>query len=1082
MPLCLAEFPIEVLANITSRLTAKDILETLPGAGNALLTHKLRHGGVVDLEIKPYELSGCKISPHHIVACQSLSLRRFTYSGSYSPIVTKLVLGLKPTLRHLYGARTDLIVKPLLSDMTDRKMLETDVWNVGTTFPALETLRLNLESHPQLLTDPVSAARFYEGLPPTLTTLGLPPFTGFNFWPLLPPSVTMVYGVANNWPPTLDIAPNLASLQGLTMAARTGDERADVGGFWKINNNSSSPLPPNLTSLEIEGPMRVLTLPRALTRLRYRVAPQFDGNFDVFALVKMLPPSLTCFDVDGGLIDSTLETDLPVMRSMKRFALVTRTPHFHLYSRACTDLLNSMPNLEELKLEITHLQGRAAVRTPENEQYRGLDVQHLSRLNARTLRSLDAEFKPSCFIAAGDGTYPLDPFAKLHTLSIQRRMDSYQDFTFAAIPSSVTSLNLNQGEYSSETLHLLPASVTDLRGNLTVRTEDFIKLCLPCLPTPSGANSMDVSELPVEHSYDQSASRGYLRRFKQDGSDIRNGVAIELTALFLGPICLNLPPPVLVPSLTSIKLEKRYFALDWSTFTQSSLPNLRHAIIPCLPPSGVLDLGSWTSLRDLSITCTKDDGKRVCCPPHLTKLEIRDSTLIDPSLPLPTSLTEIRSESFRKCAVLAHLDKLKSFECHSTLCGGQKNDAERLADLSFLPKGLTFIALPKSTWSDARVIKTLSRSLPVLETIKLADSDLSIRIIDRLYRGFPDRLKFEVSSLTIHALPATIARLCHVPLGSILVPKDGRPGFWCQRTVEETYPRIKGNYYVSVYWQPNARVSDDLEDLDESESLDDNDDPLEDSEGDDDGNGSDESDGSDESYYSDDSYLKYHEDKFDAKIKPSTVWSDFAPYLSPDQEELEFRDRVDFQPGFPKTFPRGLKTLILHPTNIFRILDGVPDLPPNLTVLHLKPLSLHFNDIGALPRSLTNLKFNKLLDSSSDEVRPPLWPLGLVELSFRLGALEDFSGLLPASLTKLIDSEWRKPGLTVVRLRSLPVGLKCYQDEINLLWSEEMVSIALERNLTRFSERPHLCVPLVPAINPTLFLDQILASLRKKAT
>lgn len=74
MAASLTALPIEVLANITSRLAAKDILERLFGIGNALLTYKLCHSGVVDLEINPSELSGNRISDSHIVASQSLSL------------------------------------------------------------------------------------------------------------------------------------------------------------------------------------------------------------------------------------------------------------------------------------------------------------------------------------------------------------------------------------------------------------------------------------------------------------------------------------------------------------------------------------------------------------------------------------------------------------------------------------------------------------------------------------------------------------------------------------------------------------------------------------------------------------------------------------------------------------------------------------------------------------------------------------------------------------------------------------------------------------------------------------------------
>ena len=567
MSASLATVPLEVLATICSHLTAKDILERLFGIGNDLLTYKLRHGGVVDLYFVLSELSGGTISNKHIVACQSLSLRTFKYYGSQDPLANRLVLGLKPTLRHLFGRLPDLIERlplPESNRVFPSSHADGGVWNVRTTFPMLETLQLDFVNQDTLLTDPISAARFFGGLPPALTSLSVPPFLSVNFWPLHPPSMTLVYGATDNFPPSLDVAPNLTSLQSLQMRWDVSQafwgprpHAPDLCSAWStIDDVTEAHLPPQLTSLEMEGPSHLLALPTTLTSLTYRHIRYLTG-FDIFTLLKMLPPSMTCLDVDGCMIKS-IESNLPVLRHMERFRLTCGVSDISLSSSVAVAFLDCLPNLEALTLKIHVNQGRGSLAT---EQQTGLDVQHLSRLNTRTIRSLEAAFKPSCFVAAGDGTYPLEPLLKLHTLSIMTQPSD--NFTFAAIPSSVTSLSLVRGLFSSKTLHLLPASVTDLRGGLQVRPEEYSE---PCLPRPSNSPSSgykDSPHFPVEHSFDQTVFGSCIRRFKRDDSKVSNGIAIEFTGSQVGTLQLYSTIPLLAPSLTSVKLGD-IETIDWT--------------------------------------------------------------------------------------------------------------------------------------------------------------------------------------------------------------------------------------------------------------------------------------------------------------------------------------------------------------------------------------------------------------------------------------------------------------------------------------------------------------------------------------
>ena len=1029
MPLLLAQLPAEVFANIASRLTAKDILETLFGIGNALLTHKLCHGGVVELDLYPSELSGETISAHHLVACQSLSLRTFTLHRGYYPLANKLVLGLKPTLRHLTGFLPDLIVDAFPNESAYLSLLSPTVkaWNVQNTFPELETLNIDFYEQEHLLADPVFAAQFFAGLPSTLTALNVPPFASINFWPLLPPSVTQIFGTTNNCPPSLDVAPNLTSLQSLKMATRPSSTTRNLGGFWTpISNYESTHIPPHLTSLEVKGLTCTLALPSTLTRLKFEHNDSFF-EFDLFALMRTLPPSLTRFEMSGALINP-VEADLPVLPHLKQFTLNCRLDGDSLHSHVSASILTCLPNLEELKLDMIYSGTHGARRGPEVE-HRGIDVEHLSRLNPRTIRLIQAEFKPSCFTASEDGTFPLAPFIELRTLSITPRFTQYSaTFSFAAIPSSVTWLNVGQASMSTETLHLLPASVTQLHGSLILRPQDDFRFCLARPPRPHDAESKDVIDFPVETSYDHDETRYSLRRFKTEGSDVTDGIAFEPNTSPYAPIYLIKPLPQPVPSLTSLKLGAHGMAIDWPAFTQSSVPNLRHLSVRALPHRSLFDLGSWTSLRSLEICFLRDSDKHALCPPGLTKLRIEESTLPDSFLPLPTTLTEIECEALARYSDIAHLDNLRSLTYRSVLTDDPECGASLLSSLSSLPRGLTSLALPDYLWTHESVISAISSLLPALETIRLPKIDLSIVAFDRIYHCFPDSVTFDSPTVKIHALPEEVARLCKVRLGSILVPKDERFDFWCYHAMEHAYTRINGTYEVIVHWEPY-----DL------------------TEGDDD---------------DDEGYEEAEELK-----APTGLWSDFAPYLSPDNEELFFGHHMTDLPfDLAKTLPRGLKTLDVRSTLL--VLDDVSGLPPTLTKLRVPCLSLHIDDVIALPRSVTSLEVGALLEPSPSGTGAPKWPTGLVDMSFTIEGNEGVLKKLPSSLTKLTTT-----GLTLntERLKALPAGLKYYEDRDDQTWDEEMILAALERNLTRLSDFVEL---RVQSDDPTPVLDQILASFR----
>lgn len=430
--------------------------------------------------------------------------------------------------------------------------------------------------------------------------------------------------------------------------------------------------------------------------------------------------------------------------------------------------------------------------------------------------------------------------------------------------------------------------------------------------------------------------------------------------------------------------------------------------MPALPNSDTFDLGSWTSLR--SLMTALDDYEGVRCPPNLTKLELfSDSTLPKSFLPLPTSLTEISSDFFAPFSALAPLENLRSFECRSMFGVEEARKVNLLTTLSFLPPGLTSLALPSYVWESESAARALSLSLTALETIIVSGYRLSITALDRLYHSFPDRLTFKTSSLSIYVVLEKVARLCNIPLDSILVPKDEPLYFWCRPAMKKTYPRINGAYEIyCAETEDGCQYSDEEEDEQEEE-----------------------------------------DEAPEATVKKTrAAWSDFAPYLSSENEQLLIvSDVIELPPDFAKTLPRGLKSLDARST--LTILEDVSNLPSTLTKLNLHTMALRIDDARALPRSLTSLHVGMLLHPPSNGEGSPEWPPGLVEMSL-FDSLE-FLDILPSSLTKLSSSV----PLTVELLEALPVGLKYYEDDYDAPWDEKMVSIAIERNLTRLSQHFH---------------------------
>lgn len=1021
MPLCLAELPIEVLANISSALEAQDILETLPLIGNAQLSSKLSRGGVLSLHLDASKLARGALCARHISVVHSLQLRSLTLSGAdnWPPhLASLLIRGLQPTLRSLTGCPCDVLAPDQTLEQNPVPPLSftsRSIWKVGSTFSELEELHIS-GSASNLLPDPVSTMRFLVSLPSSLTSLQLPSgLPVFNFWHLLPPSLTIL-GVASALPPSLPGLPPLVRLD-----LSTGKSEYELGlpkdSPWSpILDPKSSAFPPNVTHLVIESlqlsQIPHHTFPSTLTRLSFTTG--WNSPDSILHAMMVLPVSLTSLHLECGAT-SMEQGKLPVFHKLKRAALTFNVINPSEESQLYCAILEAMPNVEDMFFSAITRSRRLVPFLPYNH---GLGIEHISRLNARCLRKLTGCFRASCFTQAADGSYPLDPFTELRELTILSRQSPYKHFTFAAIPASLTNLNISTRHVFSTTLHLLPPSVTCLRGSLSVDPQDFFGPLFVHPPNPRNEAADASMQLSDVTSFDRNAIRYNMCRFSADGEAIKSGVRLEASKDESGVLLYLTDYPKLPTSIQYLRLASDHYDIlgsaKFPTLTDEAFPLLRHLHLGDLrfPP---IDLDTLPKLQSLHMTW---DPIRIIgrFPPSLKSLEGKNINLSPSMCPLPTSLTEIKCESFGPFTELASLTNLKTFECGKTYFQHPSPD-ELPPLLACLPAQLTRLELPGRTWIYANLVDQLSDSLKALETIVLGVQDFPISALNHLYHAFAPSVSFQAGTLNIVGRPEVVAGITGLAHGSIRL-QHSKYDSWCLPAMKKTFPRLIGNYRVGLFWN--------LEDEDA---------------------------GTDYDGYS----------GIENQTEKSSSWSLFAPYIHVDQDIL---DLSLFQSDLPQDFeallPRGLKTLIVSDT--FSLpLRQASLLPRSLTWLSLPVMTMETRYLENLPRSLTYFRVG-LLELSEGT---PIWPPGLTDLEFRTNNV-DMLKVLPSTLVKLNITGAH---LDLSNLELLHINLK-YIEAYDNEWPDEMWEFLQARGMTRLMYKNDW--PLTQSFQHSLMLDQAL--------
>lgn len=980
MPLTLAELPIEILDQVTSLLPPKDVLDALLWLGNRLLTSKLRNGGITELKIDPLELYGARLSSRHISLAHSLPLRSMSLLRP-DPSAQALVLGLRSTLRHLTApiyASIEAELDPCPLPPFSR--CSCAPWIVSATFPHLESLHLSYGTHNVFLTNPISTLRFLVGLPSSLTALTLPPMHEFNYWRLLPPSLTELNGVGCLTFPPSPLPANLASLTQIHIQPTNRNLHAmtTTANWTCVSDLQDAALPPSLTSFTLKWLFKdfkpLALLPNTLTSLSIKNLGSTDNAFHhPSALFSVLPPNLTRLTAEKLRFGDFEGCHTPVAAAKLTEVALKYFPRDHTEEASILSyIVGCLPNVESLSLKREK---------HHNSIPLGLGAEHISHLNAQKLRFLKSSILPSAFHRAEDGTYPLQRLTSLRTLIFFNQQGENAFFTFEAIPPSVTHLDTRNNYFSMQTLHLIPKSVTSIEGSLEAPATELLN---PIFyhPLKANQNASSPSSAPLHipqepHTFDFSSYFALNRIGADEGDETKSGrVLLESVANRGAPLPRSHKPVVrvMVPYFTAFPSTLTYLDLltmDVDSVSASALPLLTHLRIGL---TNVLDLSEFTNLVSLDIKKVTKDTLAGKLPPNLTRLIASTIKLSEEILPLPLSLIEIDSrKGFGLLSALTPLVNLQIFKLDPPLSSGlELFEALPPHSLKHLDLEHTILRsvtlLPRSIWE----------TFPALETLVLRRVH-DIVTVDSLYRSMPPHASIDVIEATsLLSTPSELAKCSGTPLGSIFFD-HGHVKFWCQDMLLKTYPRLNRGHLISrISWNRTWRPKK----------------------------------GNENNGYG--------------------TWAEFAPYLSPDLPRL-FLKEVLIYPGFGSSLPRGLKELSIQKQVASR-LDPSDAFPPGLTSFNIDSLAVAACHIGCLPRGLTILRNIHIAYFKPDSC--PDWPPGLIELEMGFQHPDDprhqenlphILRSLPLSLIKLrIDSVT----LEAPHLSCLPRGLKFIQMSI----------------------------------------------------
>ena len=420
MPLTLAQMPRELLADITSHLSASVILDILFNCGNRLLYTKLKTGGVSRLS-----LNAPGVAPIHLKLILSLPLEtlQLGHLGRSPDTEKELSRGCHKSLRRLevwYSSLDALFDLDVLdpssashAHKTPRNAESGTVWQIGDTYPHLTSLFM-----PHCRTsDPEMVLRVLQSLPASLLELRLPDTAKIDIIPVLPPNLTTLHHLQTF--PTAVHAPFLSNLTSLSLYLHP---RLDLHTQETYLQAHLLPgllvLPPHLTFLQLESPPNILkslmpSLPTGLitfsaTVLNLGITDVQHAFSAPIEMLQMIPPSVTKLSLAGIKVNqyaSTVPSTTSSGPSQPRQAItLDAVKNFSfsglLYCNGSRDTLQSQ-FLRDLIITVPFAESYSL-------GFSELEPEHLRLFKNPRLHTLDASFKAECFSKTLTGPSPLE--------------------------------------------------------------------------------------------------------------------------------------------------------------------------------------------------------------------------------------------------------------------------------------------------------------------------------------------------------------------------------------------------------------------------------------------------------------------------------------------------------------------------------------------------------------------------------------------------------------------------------------------------------------------------------------------------
>lgn len=949
--LTLALLPSEVLASITSLLSAQDVLCRLIQTGDVTLAAKLRTRGITSLHITSHNLSSGLLK---LIA--SLRLTSVVVEADFGVSALKSLIMSLPTsilkLKVVCKAERTLLVTEkadLARAFAPTASPPYRCWMVKDNFPNLKELQIG-DAHSGLRAHDASfLVEFFRGLPDSLTSLSLAPASILpdGCWNALPPHLTSLGTVCGRFPFNQRLLDSLVHLDLIMSEDQLEGDDSDPHEWLPIyrsekneqdlSNFGQLSFPPHLTQLTLRSSRdldlsRVPSLPPALTTLLWEMTELSISS--IHPILTLMPSSIEHIKIYGLRLDSSV----PYVDSAHRPSLLERASTFSvrfenypkdalLVDRLVEDIANTMPNLSNIKL--------SQIGTI------GLSNRHISKLNPLTMRVLNTSFALEVFDAA-QGVFPLKVLLpSLTSLTIRNNDYSITKSLFSALPSSVTYLKLS-AKISSRIVYeqLPPTKISTLRCRLLVDDYEFVRALIERGRKPLAGNGSTTSselELHVDPS-----STGSFYRFGRSSPLCNDASQLWLEECVDGSndnwdnllewsLDMVLPPTALRWSLNQIP------TLAFDTLFP---PGVRLILVELIlrthvAPGWQLEL--LVNLKTLhirppakiDIACTSG------CPPSLTALHA--DVVPDSFLPLPTSITSLHCATFPHSLALPHLQEL---ECEHSYYG--KSDLKSLSQL-LLPTITALDLRHGGKWDFDRLIELVSPACPLLRLLVTSRETpvSSTSAINLLKRASPDLKLRTVGPTTLDNIDV-IATHAEIPLGSILLEPGERLIDRLSRLVSKAFPRWITDIFCLSLALNNAS------------------------------------------------------------------WQAFAPFLSPSNLRLELNASTSTLSDFGR-LPASLTELVLD----LILQDCSLDLPETLRSFTYQGFKMPESLITSLPRGLTHLNLRYFrLDSVETAQRFPPNITSLV-LSATLRSLEAVAAL-PSSLT-ILNLDYTSLNVALIR-------------------------------------------------------------------